>query len=114
MPRMEILRQVAAEPAGVALLLSGPVGAELRPDDTLRVGAPTRSGVGFAVDIAAGDTDRPARGRITVTPGVGGAGCSDVRLVLTAGAASLARLTPAVQRFLDILVEAAQERSSAA
>lgn len=114
MPRIEVVRQVAADPAGVALLLAGPGAGDLWPRTAVHFGAPGRSGLGFVVDIAAGDASRPAHGRIRVVPGTEGPGTTEVRLVLTAGSASLTLLAPAANDFLDGLTEAAQARSSAA
>ena len=119
MPRMEFVRQVAADPAGVVLLLSGPAASDLWPDGGVQFGAPGRSGVGFAVDLCAadlcaGEGERPARGRVNVAPDGDGPGTTEVRLVLTAGAVSLGQLVPAANAFLDRLADLAHARSSAA
>jgi hypothetical protein len=119
MARIELLRHAEADPAGVALLLSGPVGRELWPGATARFGAPVRSGVGFVVEVsaevdAADEGGLMALGHVGITPGDSGPGASDLRLVLRAPGPATARLATDADRFLEALADAAQERSSAA
>ena len=52
MAQIEVVRQVAADPASLALLLSGPTGRELLDGAPFELGAPQRSGLGFRVDLA--------------------------------------------------------------
>jgi len=113
MAQIEVVRQVAADPASLALLLSGPTGRELLDGAPFELGAPQRSGLGFRVDLAT-RTPAPARGRILIVAGDESSGAaSEVKLTL-----SVVGNVPAVQRtakaFLDALVAAAQARSSAA
>jgi hypothetical protein len=114
MARIELHRQAVADPAGVALLLSGPVGRDLWPGVVVRFGPPVRSGFGFVVDVSAEDDGRLAQGHVGITPGGTGPRASEVRLVLRAAGPPTAQLTAAAGAFLDALVDAAQERSSAA
>jgi hypothetical protein len=114
MARIELNRQAVADPAGVALLLSGPVGRDLWPGVAVRFGPPVRSGFGFVVEVSAEDDGTLAQGRVGITPGGAGPRTSEVRLVLRSTGAPTAELTAAAGSFLDALVDAAQERSSAA
>jgi hypothetical protein len=110
--RIDISRHVEADPASVALLLSGPTGRELWPDAELVLAAPQRSGVGFRVDFSVGEGY--GRGRILIAASSDGPIASDVRLTLsTADVLNLA-LRRACDQFVDSLAVAAQERSSAA
>src|SRR4051794_987930 len=72
MTRAEVVRNVAAEPAGIALLLSGPGAYALWPgvdDTTMRLRPPMRSGVGFVVDIGVEDPVLgAARARLSIVP----------------------------------------------
>jgi len=119
MARIELNRHAEADPAGVALLLSGPVGRELWPGAAARFGAPVRSGVGFVVEVSAqagadGEAGLMAQGHVGISPGDTGSGASELRLVLRAPGSPTARLTADADRFLEALADAAQERSSAA
>ena len=112
MARIELNRHAEADPAGVALLLSGPVGRDLWPGAAARFGAPVRSGVGFVVEVSAEDAGRLALGHVGITPRDTGA--SDLRLVLRAPGTPTARLASDAEHFLEALADAAQQRSSAA
>ena len=114
MARIELQRHAEADPAGVALLLSGPVGRDLWPGVAVQFGAPARSGMGFVVDVAAEDDGLTARGHVGIIPADSGPGGSELRLVLRAQGSPTARLTSDADRFLEALVDAAQQRSSAA
>jgi hypothetical protein len=111
--RIEVVQPVAADPAGVALLLSGAAGRELWPGSSARFGPPMRSGVGFIVDLTVDAYDQPARGRVGITAGVEGPGATHLRLVISSVAPD-ARLRADARRFVRALAAAAQERSSAA
>ncbi|HET6816687.1 MAG TPA: hypothetical protein VFH66_05610 [Mycobacteriales bacterium] len=127
MTQAHITRQFAADPAGVALLLSGPVADALWPATdradvdaaapTLRVGSPMRAGVGFVVDLTIADPDLgSARGRLALLPEtaelpiVG----TNARLVLTATRGTAGALRARGEQFLDALGSLAVARSSAA
>lgn len=114
MTRIEAVRHIAADPAGVVLLLSGPTGRELWPHDHIMFGPPMRSGMGFAVDLTVDEAGRHARGRVDITAATDGPGTTDLRLVLTTNAAARSWLGRDAQTFLDGLADAAQSRSSAA
>ena len=114
MARIELNRHAEADPAGVALLLSGPDGRDLWPGAAVRFGAPVRSGVGFVVEVSAEDDGRMAQGHVGISPGGSGPRASELRLVLRAPGTPTAQLTSAAGDFLEALVDAAQERSSAA
>ena len=114
MARIEIRRHVAADPASVALLLSGPTGRDLwRDGGELGLAAPQRSGVGFRIDLAIGDGSMGS-GRILVAAGIDGPVASDVHLTLSVADAVAVRLRAAAVDFLDDLAVAAQSRSTAA
>lgn len=112
MARIEVVRQVAADPSSLALLLSGPTGRELWEGDSLVLGAPERSGLGFRVDVAA-TAPANARGRILIAAGSDGPIASEVRLTLSA-VGNVPAMRRAADQFLDALASAAQARSSAA
>lgn len=111
MARIEISQHVEADPASVALLLSGPTGRDLWPQ-TLILAPPQRSGVGFRVDFSVGDGQ--GRGRILITAGSGGPIASDVRLTLSTSGPVAVPLRREAEQFLAGLAAAAQARSSAA
>jgi hypothetical protein len=112
----EVVRHVAADAAGVALLLSGPAAYDLWPqadDTTMTARAPMRSGIGFVVDLSVDDDTLGAvRARVAITP-AGGATTS-LRLSASAAEASEGALRERAARFLDALARQAQARSSAA
>jgi hypothetical protein len=112
MARIEVVRNIEADPSSVALLLSGPTGRELWDGDSLTLGAPERSGLGFRVDLA---TTAPAnaRGRILIAAGSDGPIASEVQLTLSA-VGDLPAMRRVADEFLDALAAAAQARSSAA
>ena len=112
MARIEVARHVAADPSSLALLLSGPAGRELWDDDSLVLSAPTRSGLGFRVDVAA-TVPANARGRILIAAGADGPIASEVKLTFSV-VGDVPAMRDAVARFLDALTVAAQARSSAA
>jgi len=110
--KIELVRHVAADPSSLALLLSGPTGRELWPDEAVVLGAPQRSGLGFRVDLA---TSAPAtaRGRILIAAAADGPVASDVRLTLSV-VGDVPSLRRAAADYLDALAVTAQARSSAA
>jgi len=110
--RIELQRHVAADPSSLALLLSGPTGRDLWADDSLVLGAPRRTGLGFRVDVA---TSAPAmaRGRILISAGADGPIASEVQFTLSA-VGDVPRLRRAASDYLEALAAAAQARSSAA
>ena len=112
MARIEVVRHVAADPSSLALLLSGPTGRELWDGDSLVLGAPRRSGLGFRVDIAT-TTPANARGRILIAAGADGPIASEVQLTLSA-VGDVPAMRRVADEFLDALAAAAQARSSAA
>src|SRR5436305_1108068 len=91
MTQAQVVREFAADPASVALLLAGPAADAFWPHDdggdlAVAVGPPMRSGVGFVVDLtvsepAAGNV----RGRLPLVPcrGQTSVGRTSARLVLT-------------------------------
>lgn len=112
MARIDITRHVEADPASVALLLSGPTGRDLWAADPLALAPPRRSGVGFRVDFSVGDPHE--RGRILIAAGSDGPVATEVRLTLSAPDHRALALRHAAEAFLAALAEAAQARSSAA
>jgi len=112
MARIEVVRHVAADPASLALLLSGPTGRDLWGDDPVVLSAPTRSGLGFRVDVATG-TPAKARGRVLIAAGTDGPISSEVTLTFSV-VGDVPAMRRAVVNFLDGLTAAAQARSSAA
>ncbi len=112
MTRIDLVRDVVADPAGVALLLSGPVGRDLWPDRGVRFGAPQRSGLGFLAAVTVG-VPASARGRLTINVAERGPGAARLRLVLQADERGGA-VARAADDFLDRLADAAHARSSAA
>ena len=113
MARMEMHRQAHADPAGVALLLSGPLATELWPG--ARFQPPLRSGLGFVVELTVDDLEgQLASGHVGIVRTAGEPGATDLRLVLVARAGQVALLRPEAEAFLDGLAAAAQARSSAA
>ena len=112
MARIEVARHVAADPSSLALLLSGPTGRELWGDDSLVLGPPQRSGLGFRVDVAA-TTPANARGRILIAAGSDGPIASEVKLTFSV-VGDVPAMRQAVSAFLEGLTAAAQARSSAA
>ena len=111
--RIDLIRHVAADPASVALLLSGPTGRDLWPAGSLALAPPRRSGVGFRVDFTVADSTA-ARGRILVAASTDGPVASEVKLTLSTPDVSAFGLRRAAERFVEELAAAAQERSSAA
>ena len=116
MTRTEVARHVAADPASVALLLSGPTAVTMWPDaedDSMVFRTPMRSGVGFVVDLSVRDVVAgPARARLSIAPGDNPT-VTTLRLVVTAVGTSTQLRTRAAL-FLDALARCAQARSSAA
>jgi hypothetical protein len=109
MTRVDMRREVVADPASVALLL-----AETSPDD----GGPVvkssrRSDAGFTASVEfADDQGGTATGEVTIVPAA--AGC-EVRIVLAAADQWAARgVELAGWRYLDVLSSRAQRRSCAA
>jgi hypothetical protein len=128
MTQAQIVRRFAADPAGVALLLAGPVADALWPAPAgrdgdhaaapvLRVGPPMRAGVGFVVDLTIADPDvGSARGRLALVPETGEMPVvgTTARLLLTAAHGTPGGLRTRGERFLDALGSLAVARSSAA
>jgi hypothetical protein len=112
-PRIDLVRYIAADPSGLALLLSGPTGRDLWPVGDIVFGAPQRSGVGFRVDLQLADVPL-ARGRVLITAGHEGPVGSEVRLTISATGPDAAALRGAAEEFLAGLAAAGQARSSAA
>jgi hypothetical protein len=127
MTQAQIVRRFAADPAGIALLLAGPVAGSLWPPPpaseaepaapAAQVGPPTRAGVGFVVDLNVDDPETGAvRGRLALVPEpselpvVG----TTARLLLTASSGAADTLHARGERFLDALGSLAVARSSAA
>lgn len=118
MPRAEVVRTVAADPAGIALLLSGPGAYDLWPgvdDSTMTLRPPMRSGVGFVVDISVDDPAvGAARARLSIVPAQATTATTALRVVVTADGAGEVAVRDRAARFLDALARQAQARSSAA
>jgi hypothetical protein len=114
MARIEILRNVTADPAGVALLLSGPAAAELWPRTGVQFSPPSRSGLGFVVDVRVQTLTGQADGRLFIVGGVDGPTVTELRLVLSAESSVTDRLRADAHGFVASLAATAQERSSAA
>src|SRR5436190_24373937 len=116
MTRTEVVRHVAADPASVALLLSGPTAVTLWPDaqeDSVVFRTPMRSAVGFVVDLSVRDVVAgPARARLSIAPSDSPAVTTLSLVVTAAGTATELRTRAAL--FLDALARCAQSRSSAA
>lgn len=112
MARIDLSRHVEADPASVALLLSGPTGRDLWPDAELVLAPPRRSGVGFRVDFSVGEGF--GRGRILIAASSDGPVASDVRLTLSTADSLALQLRRAADEFVAGLADAAQARSSAA
>jgi hypothetical protein len=113
MTRFEVKRHVAADPAGVALLLAEPAGwSDL--DHHWAIAAPHRVGDGFAAALQVTvPSDRLARGVVCVTPATD-AGC-DIRLVINAKDRTVATdVERSASSFLALLAERARARSFAA
>jgi hypothetical protein len=111
-------RAAAADPASVALLLSGPTATELFADTTggavIDVTPPRRAGVGFTAALLATDGDDVAgRGSLTVQPGLGG-GATVTAVLYPVRDSDAARWERRLTRCVARLAEAARERSSAA
>jgi len=113
MPHIEVTRRVAADPAGVALLLAEPQ-PWVGPDQSWAIEAPQRIADGFAAAIQVSDPiGRLAIGSVTVRPAVG-PGCH-IRLEVQTQSRAVARLLKkSAESFLDALAERAQARSFAA
>lgn len=113
MPRIEVTRRVAADPAGVALLLAEPQ-PWVEPDQSWAVEAPQRVADGFDAVIRVSDPiGRLAIGSVTVRPAIG-TGCY-IRLEIETQSRVVARLLKqSAASFLDTLSERAQARSFAA
>src|SRR4051794_37553588 len=126
MTQAQVVREFAADPASVALLLAGPAAGFLWPESdgddeaetqSLQGGPPMRGGVGFVVDLTIADPDvGNARGRLALTPGAGGPPTAGTcaRLVITAAHAPAPALRRRGEDFLSALGSLAVARSSAA
>jgi hypothetical protein len=111
--RIEVARTVAADPASVALLLSGSVDAPAWPGAAFVTGPPLRTGVGFVVDVAIRSTEF-ARGRLRVVAGADGPRSTQLSLTLDSTAAAVDDIRARGRQFLDGVADAAQDRSFAA
>lgn len=130
MTQAHIVRTFAADPSGVALLLSGPIAHTLWPTAEaaeptdgaegralVEVGPPMRAGVGFVVDLAVDDPELgAARGRLTLVPETGELSvmATNARLVLTSPYAAAGELRSRAEHFLEALGTLAVARSTAA
>ncbi|MBV9292508.1 MAG: hypothetical protein JO222_08655 [Frankiales bacterium] len=112
MARVDVVREIAADPAGVALLLAGPAARELWPAPAAQFGPPSRSGLGFALTVTVGGNGSAAHGTVTVRAGETPGTCV-VRFTVP-DAAAAATVGEHARRFLDGLAERARSRSSAA
>jgi hypothetical protein len=109
---IEMVRHVAADPAGVALLLSDP-SFDLDAPVRWQVGAPRRWGAGFIASIDATVwPNHDASGTVSIEP-VRGWGCQ-VRLVLTTLIRPDATIDAAAAEYLSRLAVQARLRASAA
>lgn len=113
---------IAADPAGVALLLAGPSAQELLSDPTamggagtaVEITAPRRTGVGFVAAAAVLSGDRCiARGSVSVAPATGG-GTEVAVTLLPASDVNLAGLRHWLRMSLNEFGYAARVRSTAA
>lgn len=116
MIRMELVRHIAADPAGVALLLAEPASwsdPEHR-DHLWIVESPRRVGSGFTAGLEVVEPlGRLVTGEVGVTPSLH-AGC-DVSLVLAVRDLDSAAATElAASRFLALLADRARARAFAA
>jgi hypothetical protein len=115
MARLEIIRHVAADPAGVALLLAEPASW---PDPEHReqgwtVAAPHRVGTRFTAAIEIASTSgRLAAGKVTVRPSSDSG--SEIRLVVSASDTATSTVERSALTFLGLLADRAQARSLAA
>jgi hypothetical protein len=116
MTRIEVIRHVTADPAGVALLLAEPAmwSDPIQLDHTWVVAPPHRAMDGFASTVEVTEPwGRLVTGELTVTPALD-TGC-EIRLVIRVPDRSVAR---GVERsgvgFLALLAERAQARAFAA
>jgi hypothetical protein len=127
MTQAQIVRTFAADPAGVALLLSGPLTEVLWPSadpcsgaeevPLIQVGPPMRAGVGFVVDISVADPELgAARGRLTLVPETAELPVmgTTARLRVTSSYGAAGTLRARAQGFLDALGALAVARSTAA
>jgi hypothetical protein len=127
MTQAHIVRRFAADPAGVALLLSGPVADTLWPAASptggaeglplVEVGPPMRAGVGFVVDLRVDDPALgAARGRLTLVPETAElpVTATSARLVLTSLYGAADELRSRAEHFLEALGSMAVARSTAA
>ena len=112
MARVDVVREVEADPAGVALLLAGPAARELWPAPAAQFGPPSRSGLGFALSVTVGGSGSVAHGTLTVRAGAMPGTCVVRFTVPEAPAAGT--VAEHARRFLDGLAERARSRSSAA
>jgi hypothetical protein len=113
MTRFEVTRHVAADPAGVALLLAEPASwSDL--DHHWVIAPPHRVGDGFAAALqVTAHSDRLARGVICVA--VSAEAGSEMRLVINARDRAVARdVEQSAATFLAELSERARARSFAA
>jgi hypothetical protein len=121
--RIEVIRHIGADPAGVALLLAGPAGRELWGEEEVVMTPPERSGVGFRIDFQLPDRG-PGSGQLLIAAGlaevpadalvVDAPLATEVRLSVSLPGAQAAIIGSRASEFLDRLAVAAQARSSAA
>lgn len=121
MAAIEITKSIAADPAGVALMLAGPTAAELLADRTALAGAgidiqitpPLRTGIGFVASLRALSRGRlVGSGTVSVQPAEDGSVAAvSLRPAAQVNAAALGQW---LRVGLDELATAARERSFAA
>ena len=124
MAQVQMVREFAADPASVALLLAGPSAQSLWPGDdhattrpVVTVGSPMRSGVGFVVDLTVTDPAAGSvRGRLSLAPCVRETAPTGThaRLVVTSATGEARELHGRGGEFLEALSCVAEARSSAA
>lgn len=113
MTRIEVTQHVAADPAGVALLLAEPTSWS-DPDHGWLVAQPRHIGSRFTAAVEVTERlGRLATGEVTVKPAADAG--SEIRLVISAPDASTVRSVEAsASSFLAVLAERARARSFAA
>lgn len=122
MALIEATRVIAADPAGVALMLAGPTATELLADRTALAGAgvevqimpPARAGIGFTATLCVLSQGRlVGNGTVSVQPAPG-QGSLVAAVLQPAGDVNGAALGQWLRTGLDDLDAAARERSYAA
>lgn len=117
MTEVELRRQVAADPASMALLLADlgqtPEQVPGQRRDSIAVTVPHRSGVSFTASVEVHADGRDVRGALVVRPAADPG--SEVELNVESCPDDVARrVSRLADRYLDDLVERAQSRAFAA